>query len=128
MLVEEHHSDHTYIHSYHDNALQISLPDSHQKTTLSRNIILSPFTLQEDLLPPCYHDLTLSHLQRIDYTDTEIILLSSGKNILFPPSKIIQFFVQQQTGLEVMDIGAACRTFNLLVTEHRPVLALLFLT
>ena len=35
-------------------------------------------------------------------------------------------FVHRRIGLEVMNLGAACRTFNVLVQEERPVAAALF--
>jgi uncharacterized protein len=37
-------------------------------------------------------------------------------------------FAQRRVGLEVMELGAACRTYNVLVQEERRVAAALFLT
>ena len=36
-------------------------------------------------------------------------------------------FAERRIGLEAMDLGAACRTFNILVQEERRVAAALFL-
>jgi uncharacterized protein len=45
---------------------------------------------------------------------------------MFPASAIKQAFAARGIGLEVMDLGAACRTYNILVQEERRVAAALF--
>ena len=44
----------------------------------------------------------------------------------FPAADFGAHFLRAGIGFEVMDTGAACRTFNVLVAEHRRVVALLF--
>ena len=44
----------------------------------------------------------------------------------FPQRAIRQAFATRKVGLEVMDLGAACRTYNILVQEERRVAAALF--
>ncbi len=51
------------------------------------------------------------------------MLLGTGDVQRFPPVQIRGAFVRAGVGLEVMDLGAACRTFNVLVQEERKVCA-----
>jgi len=52
-----------------------------------------------------------------------IFLLGTGPKQLFPPIEILAPCIQANIPVDIMDTGAACRTFNLLVAESRPVLA-----
>jgi uncharacterized protein len=51
----------------------------------------------------------------------EIVLLATGARQEFPSPAVIAAAAARRVGLEVMDIGAACRTYNVLVGEDRPV-------
>jgi uncharacterized protein len=57
-----------------------------------------------------------------------VVLLGTGIRQLFPEPQIYALFGQQGIGLEVMDNGALCRTFNILVAEDRDVTAAIILT
>jgi uncharacterized protein len=57
----------------------------------------------------------------------ELVLLGTGRRQIFPPASFRAEFLRDGIGFEVMDTGAACRTFNVLVTEQRRVVALLML-
>ncbi|HLZ99526.1 MAG TPA: MTH938/NDUFAF3 family protein [Steroidobacteraceae bacterium] len=55
----------------------------------------------------------------------EVVLIGTGRQQVFPvPSFSVQF-LKAGIGFEAMDTGAACRTFNVLVSEQRQVVALL---
>ena len=53
------------------------------------------------------------------------LLLGTGRTQVFPPLEIRRAFVEADFGLEPMDTGAACRTYNVLLAEERPVAAAL---
>ena len=54
-------------------------------------------------------------------------LLATGARAVFPRAALRAEFGARAIGLEVMELGAACRTFNVLVSEgRRAVLAVLF--
>jgi uncharacterized protein len=57
----------------------------------------------------------------------ELVLLGTGARQVFPDLAFGAEFLRAGIGFEVMDTGAACRTFNVLVAEQRAVVALLFL-
>jgi uncharacterized protein len=59
--------------------------------------------------------------------DPEILILGTGERILFPASVLYADLAGRGIGLEVMDTAAACRTYNILVNDERPVVAALIL-
>jgi uncharacterized protein len=59
--------------------------------------------------------------------EAEIILLGTGPRQRFPHPRLTSALTAARVGLEVMDLKAACRTFNILVAEERKVAAALLL-
>lgn len=55
----------------------------------------------------------------------EIVLLGTGPRQRFPHPKLTADLGKAGIGLEVMDLQAACRTYNILVAEERKVAAAL---
>jgi uncharacterized protein len=55
--------------------------------------------------------------------DIELLLIGCGKSQMLLPPKIKNELKESGIGLEIMDSGAACRTFNILVGEGRRVAA-----
>ena len=55
----------------------------------------------------------------------EVVLLGTGARQHFPDAQVLRILHQQRIGVEVMDTSAACRTYNVLVTEGRSVAAAL---
>ena len=72
------------------------------------------------------------HLREQDFAElaglgAEIVLLGTGTRQRFPHPRLTAPLGAARVGLEVMDLKAACRTYNILVAEARNVaLALLF--
>jgi uncharacterized protein len=57
----------------------------------------------------------------------ELVLLATGGTQRFPEPDVVAHVYARGVGFEVMEVGAACRTYNLLLSEDRRVaLALLF--
>jgi uncharacterized protein len=77
--------------------------------------------------PRSVDELTEAHLEPIFALSPQLVLLGTGATQRFPVAAIRGAFAQRRIGLEVMDLGAACRTFNLLVQEGRRVAAALLL-
>ena len=70
-------------------------------------------------------DLSLADLQpAIDLSPT-IVLLGTGDGVL-PDIELMDVLAGRSIGLEIMSTPAACRTYNVLVHEHRRVVAALF--
>ncbi len=53
------------------------------------------------------------------------LLLGTGHRQVFPSGDVRRAFAELNLGLDVMDTGAACRTYNVLLAEGRPVAAAL---
>jgi len=71
-------------------------------------------------------ELAEAHATLLLALEPELVLLGTGARQSFPAANFGVQFLAKGIGLEVMDTGAACRTFNVLVAEHRRVVALLF--
>jgi uncharacterized protein len=90
-----------------------------------KNLILLP-----DSIIPAWTDSTVCTLSEVDMQillglGTEIILLGTGRSLRFPPGFLLRPFAAAGIGLDVMDLQAACRTYNILVAEGRKVAAAL---
>jgi uncharacterized protein len=88
-------------------------------------VILSASTV---IAEPNIHnldELIAGDVSRILALKPELVLLGTGACQIFPVASFGAQFLRSGIGFEVMDTGAACRTFNVLVAEHRQVAALL---
>jgi uncharacterized protein len=65
--------------------------------------------------------LTAVHFEWIAHRELDILLLGTGARLRFPHPSLTRALVDARIGLEVMDIGALCRTYNILVAEGRSV-------
>jgi uncharacterized protein len=70
-------------------------------------------------------ELDAAHAPPILALEPEVVLLGTGARQTFPAAIFGAQFLRVGIGFEVMDTGAACRTFNVLVAEQRQVVALL---
>jgi uncharacterized protein len=70
-------------------------------------------------------DLTAEHARPLLALAPEIVLVGTGPRQIFPESEFGAPLMSAGVGVEIMDTGAACRTFNVLVGEQRRVVALL---
>ena len=71
--------------------------------------------------------LSIELLAPIFESKPAVVLLGTGARQRFPEARIFGLFGEQGIGLEVMDNGALCRTFNILVAEDRAVTAAIIL-
>ncbi|MFA5950464.1 MAG: MTH938/NDUFAF3 family protein [Hyphomicrobium sp.] len=72
-------------------------------------------------------DVSLQKLQKVldDRQRVGLLLLGTGPELKRPSLDVRQAFVAASVGLEIMDTGAACRTFNVLLAEGRAIAAAL---
>jgi uncharacterized protein len=77
--------------------------------------------------PASFAELRTEHLEKIFAMAPEVVLLGTGVTQRFAPPEIRTAFAARKIGLEAMDLGAACRTFNILAQEERKVAAALLL-
>lgn len=109
------------ITSYSENTVSINESIYRQSLVLTADSLHSPWPVGklEDLAP-----VTLAPIFESGAT---VVLLGTGPKQHFPDARIFAFFGERGIGLEVMDNGALCRTFNILVAEDRAVAAAIIL-
>jgi uncharacterized protein len=78
--------------------------------------------------PRSVDELTPEHFLPLFALEPEVVVLSTGARQVFPRAFLRAEFATRKIGLEVMEIGAACRTYNVLVGEERQVLAAILLS
>jgi uncharacterized protein len=69
--------------------------------------------------------ITPQGFEEIKALKPEILLLGTGPKQRFPHPSLTAPLAQAGIGVEVMDLKAACRTYNILVAEERKVAAAL---
>ena len=125
------------IHGYDVGLLTLALPSGiitelpfdresglHQVT---QSIIISGQELISDWEPASLAELTIKHIDIISSLEPELVLLGTGARLQFPANEILTPLHQRGIGIEVMDTAAACRTFNILMSEGRNVVAALLM-
>lgn len=93
---------------------------------IRRSVLVSADTIQ-DWPPQHIGDLTGDHLAQCQALSPEIILIGTGNTQVFPPAMDIIRLQEQGIGVETMANPAACRTFNVLLSEQRRVVLALIL-
>ena len=95
--------------------------------TITGSVVITPEALIEPWTPTAVSTLLVAHLQQVLEFQPEIVLLGTGRRLHFPAAELMHACYQAGAGFEVMDTGAACRTYNILTGEGRRVVAALFM-
>jgi uncharacterized protein len=107
------------IRAYGPGALRIG------DRTFDRSVIVSAESLVEGWRPASITDLRPVDLEPLLALEPEVTLIGSGSRQAFPDRSTLQALYAARIGFEIMDTGAACRTYNVLVAEGRRVAAAL---
>jgi uncharacterized protein len=67
------------------------------------------------------------HFERIVGLHAEVVIFGSGARLRFARPALLRALIERGIGVETMDTGAACRTYNVLASERRAVVAALLL-
>lgn len=94
---------------------------------LTRSLVISSEHLIRDWPPQCLAELTADHLATAIAHKPEILIIGTGAQLRFPHASLIAQLQAQGIGVEIMDTPAACRTYNVLVSEQRRVTAALLM-
>ncbi len=109
------------IEGYGDGRVRINGRD------YTRNIAVSAESIELDWGPDDVDGLSVAHLEAVLGDATQVLLLGTGSRQRFPSPDVQFALMARGIGVEVMDTGAACRTYNILVSEGRDVVAALIL-
>jgi len=95
--------------------------------TFRSSVIVAASTLIEDWRPRSATALEPADLEPILGLEPEVLLLGTGARQQFPARELLARLYGARIGFEIMDTGAACRTYNVLLAEGRVVVAALML-
>jgi uncharacterized protein len=97
------------------------------KQRYTQNLIVMPQTLILDWQADSFAQLANEHFSQITDLNPEVVLLGTGTSHLFLHPKHYQYLTDSGIALECMTTAAACRTYNILMSEGRNVAAGLIL-
>lgn len=95
--------------------------------TFTQSLIVAPDRLIENWSPQSVAELTLEALSPIIALQPDILLIGTGAKLVFLNIELYGDLINQGIGVEIMDTGAACRTYNALSSENRNVVAALII-
>ena len=107
--------------SYSEDSVSVNEAIYRQSLVLTAENLLSPWPVRT------LDQLCAETLTPIFDSKPAVVLLGTGPKQQFPEARIFGMFGERGIGLEVMDNGALCRTFNILVAEDRAVTAAILL-
>jgi uncharacterized protein len=93
----------------------------------TRSLAVSAEHVELDWGPDDLDALSVAHLEAVLGEATQVLILGTGSRQRFPSPEVQFALLERGIGVEVMDTGAACRTYNILVSEGRDVVAALML-
>ena len=112
--------DHGYvITAYEPGRIKVRETDYDTALLLMPEKLIGPWSIAD------INALTADMVAELITHDPEIIIIGTGKNQVFPDPKLFMPLMKNGIGYEVMNTGAACRTYNILLSEDRQVLAAL---
>lgn len=91
--------------------------------TLNSSFILTPNELLENWRPVSSQELVADDMQALLDLNPVLVILGTGSRQQFPSAAVMAACLTRGIGIEVMDNAAAARTFNVLATEGRKVVA-----
>jgi uncharacterized protein len=96
-------------------------------TVYTESLIISANKLITNWTPQQLADLSAENLQAVTPLTPGILLIGTGEKLDFPALEVYGELLNQGIGVEIMDTGAACRTYNALTSEGRNVVAALII-
>lgn len=97
------------------------------ETVIHSSCLVKTDQLVRDWRPQTVAELSLADMEIVLAMKPEVVVIGSGPRQQFPAPEIMGAVLSRGVGCEVMDTGAACRTYNILASEGRTVVAALLL-
>ena len=93
-----------------------------------RSLIVLADALLTDWEPTHSAHLHSGHFEAVIERNPEVLILGTGDTQVFPDLSVFSALMDAGIGFEVMDNAAACRTYNILLSEDRRVALALLMT
>lgn len=110
-----------FITSYDETTLQVNGKNFHT------SLIISNDKLKTDWPPRSIETLGTEDFSPIIELEPELVIIGTGNKLIFPPVDTYAELIKKGIGIDIMDTGAACRTYNILTSEGRHVVCGLIL-
>lgn len=120
-IIQEFGGGRYLIRGYEVGCIQIN------EESYARSLVITPQYLNLEWPPQSLAELKDAHLESVIALKPEVVLLGTGMRLRFPLPRVMAFFQQRAVGIEVMNTAAACRTYNVLMSEGRSVAAALLI-
>lgn len=120
-LAEDRVTSRHRITAYGPQTVTVNETVYHQSLVLTADAVHSPWPVTS------LRELDAEAFEPVLASNPAVVLLGTGTQQQFPEARIYGLFGERGIGLEVMDNGALCRTFNILVAEDRAVTAAIIL-
>lgn len=88
-----------------------------------RSLIVTARSVQAEWPVEDFERLGPAHVSQLVASRPDVVLLGTGARSRFPHPAILRPLIEARIGYEIMDTGAACRTYGVLIAEGRNVLA-----
>lgn len=95
--------------------------------TFNNSVIITKTKLDENWNISSIDALLTEHIEQILTFNPELVIIGTGKKLVFPSVETYSNIIKQGIGVDFMDTQAACRTYNILMSEDRNVVAGLIL-
>ena len=92
-----------------------------------QSLIISTTRLHENWGIKTIELLQPDHIDQILSLNPEVIIIGTGNKLVFPAVEAYSSIIKHRIGVDFMDTRAACRTYNILMSEGRAVVAGLIL-
>ena len=109
--------DHHFIRSVSDGGFHINELEYEGAIIVSATRVIPSWATES------IAGLTETLLQPIFDLEPDIVLLGTGRDQSFPEPSLMMSFYRRGIGVEAMTTHAACRTFNVLMSERRNAVA-----
>ncbi|NDU92220.1 MAG: Xcc1710-like domain-containing protein [Ferrovum sp.] len=93
---------------------------------IEHSMVVSPEYILREWAPD-FSSLKENHFEQLLILKPELVLLGTGAVFRFPHPALTSCLINAGIGLEAMDTQAACRTYSVLASEGRRVVAALLI-
>ncbi len=87
------------------------------------NLVVTPAAVSQGWADGGFDGLVAEDFARLLGWSPEVVLVGTGSRLRFPPHALLRPLIDAGVGFEILDLPAACRTYNVLASEGRTVLA-----
>ena len=120
-FAQDNQDDGYVITAYGENSVSIN------GKLFRQSLIITRTKLNENWELSAVELLQADHINQILAFKPELIIIGTGDKLIFPAVEVYSGIIEHGIGVDFMDTRAACRTYNILMSEGRHIVAGLIL-